>query len=152
MRTKSFFNGANSRCFVHHHSSEPASHNLLRCTNGSGTQMHDRESCGLNTALQLAAGDTLYLRGGSYKQTVSFSTNGTSTSRITIAVILGKLQLLMATTQCHPTGVLYSMSLVINVLFEILRLWIVYSMGLILRGTYNEAINVYSHGNWEKGS
>ncbi|HAR94991.1 MAG TPA: hypothetical protein DCR97_03365 [Deltaproteobacteria bacterium] len=54
--------------------------------NGSGTTCALASPCTLSTGLgKLVAGDTLYLRGGTYNQTVSFSKSGTSTSRITIS-------------------------------------------------------------------
>ncbi len=54
--------------------------------NGSGTSCALGSPCTLNTGLgKLAAGDTLYLRGGTYQQAVLFSRSGTSGSRITIS-------------------------------------------------------------------
>lgn len=53
---------------------------------GSGTLCTIESPGALNTGLgKLAAGDTLYLRGGAYRQTVSFSKSGTIESRITIS-------------------------------------------------------------------
>jgi len=54
--------------------------------NGSGTSCTVESPCALNSGLgKLVPGDTLYLRGGTYNQIVSFSESGTSGSRITIS-------------------------------------------------------------------
>jgi parallel beta-helix repeat protein len=59
--------------------------------NGSGTSCTIESPCALNSGLgKLVAGDTLYLREGTYNQLVSFSKNGTSESRITISGYSGE--------------------------------------------------------------
>lgn len=53
---------------------------------GSGTSCTYENSCLLNTGLgKLIPGDILYLRGGTYPQTVSFGSSGTLSSRINIS-------------------------------------------------------------------
>jgi hypothetical protein len=119
---------------------------------GSGASCTIESPCTLNTGLgKLAAGDTLYLRGGTYNQTVSFGKSCTSASRITIsgypaetAIIDGK-----NTIPSH-WGTLFNVS-GDYVTIRNLEVKDSYSMGLVLMGIYDEAINVYSHGNWEAG-
>ena len=54
--------------------------------NGSGTSCTIDTPCTLNSGLaKIAAGDTLFLRGGTYSQSLSFSKSGTFASRITIS-------------------------------------------------------------------
>ena len=55
-------------------------------TNGNGTSCTIESPCPLNTGLgKLAAGDTLYLRGGTYHQTVSAGNSGSASAPITIS-------------------------------------------------------------------
>src|SRR4030042_6318242 len=54
---------------------------------GSGSTCSTASACSLSTGLgKLVAGDTLYLRGGTYQQGVSISKSGTNdTNRITVS-------------------------------------------------------------------
>ena len=153
MRTKVFSMALTlgALCIITHQSPAFATTYYV-APNGTGTACTIGNPCGLNTGLgKLAAGDTLYLRGGSYKQTVSFSTNGTSTSRITIAGYPGETAIIDGNnTMPSHWGTLFNVT-GNYVTIRDLEVMDSYSMGLILRGTYNEAINVYSHGNWENG-
>jgi len=99
-------------------------------------------------ALQACCRGHAVFARGSYKQTVSFSTNGTSTSRITIAGYPGETAIIDGNnTMPSHWGTLFNVT-GNYVTIRDLEVMDSYSMGLILRGTYNEAINVYSHGNW----
>ena len=60
--------------------------NYFALPNGSGTSCTIDTPCTLNSGLaKIAAGDTLFLRGGTYSQSLSFSKSGTFASRITIS-------------------------------------------------------------------
>ncbi len=62
---------------------------------GSGNTCSPSASCSLNTGLgRLAAGDTLYLRGGEYHQKFAVNSSGTEQQRITITAAIGELSII----------------------------------------------------------
>jgi hypothetical protein len=120
--------------------------------NGSGTICSINSPCSLNNGLgKLSAGDTLYLRGGTYRQSVNFSRNGKSGNPITIA------------GYPNETAVIDGYNTIPShwgTLFNILGNWVIvrdleikdsFSMGLVMRADHDSAINVYAHGNYENG-
>src|SRR5512146_1972335 len=63
-----------------------ASSSYYVAPNGAGTACTLASPCSLDTGLgRLAAGDTLYLRGGTYAQTVSVVNSGNAGAYITVA-------------------------------------------------------------------
>jgi parallel beta-helix repeat protein len=72
--------------------------------NGSGTTCALASPCTLSTGLgKLVAGDTLYLRGGTYAQAVAFAKDGTAQNRITISGYPGETAIIDGgwTTPAH---------------------------------------------------
>ncbi|WP_248358158.1 right-handed parallel beta-helix repeat-containing protein [Anaeromyxobacter oryzae] len=120
---------------------------------GSGTNCTLASPCSLSTGIgKLRGGDTLFLRGGTYNQTVAVGTSGTASSRITIAGYPGETAIIDGgdTLPSGSWGVLVSItgSYVTLRDLEVKRsLW----MGIRLSGTYDQVINVYAHDNWENG-
>jgi hypothetical protein len=121
--------------------------------NGSGTSCTIESPCTLNTGLgKLSAGDTLYLRGGTYRQTVSFSRSGISGSRITISGYPGEIAIIdgQYTLPSSNWGDLCSVT---GNYVTITNLTVQNSngIGVALRGTYDQAINIKSYTHRETG-
>ncbi len=103
-------------------------------------------------AALLAAGDTLYLRSGTYQETVSMSRSGASGNRITIAGYPGETAVIDGNWSL-PTSTWGALFQVTGSHVTVRDLEIKNSnwMGLVLSGAYSEAMNIYSHHNMEQG-
>jgi hypothetical protein len=110
--------------------------------------------CTLTTGLgKVVAGDTLYLRGGSYNQVFSLTTNGTSANPITVSGYSGETAIIDGTNTL-PTGGCYSFLVTLGGNYEILQNVQVqnsYGGGIILSGNYNKLMNVYCVHTVETG-
>jgi len=97
-------------------------------------------------------GDTLYIRGGTYNQTVYIGNSGTAGAYITIAGHPGETAIVdgMDTLPADPWGELFS---IYGNYVEVRDLTIQNSnwMGLGLRGQYARAIRINSYKNMENG-
>ena len=122
--------------------------------NGSGSLCTVESPCSLNTGLgKLAAGDTLYLRGGTYQQAVSFSRSGTSGSRITISGYPGETAVIDG-AYTHPGGSVYRFLIEITanyVTIRDLKFMRSSGSGLVIHGTKTYAINIHGNGTRETG-
>lgn len=124
---------------------------------GSATSCTLESPCKLNTALgKLTAGDTLYLRAGTYNQTVSLGKSGTSASRIIVsgypnetAIIDGRRSIpgFLGVRSFNP---LFSVT-GNYVTIQDLHIKNSNGTGLELRGNYDYAINLLIEGNNEQG-
>lgn len=100
------------------------------------------------------AGDTVYLRGGTYHESVIFYTDGTQTSPITISGYPGEEAVLDGNDYQVPvkdSG---------NALIQVRGDWYVVrdltftrsgDQGVTARGVHDTFVNVYSHHNWGWG-
>jgi hypothetical protein len=100
----------------------------------------------------LGAGDFLFLRSGIYHETAYFANNGTDLAPITIASRTGEWAVIdgQDVLPANDWGVLFH----INGTHTILRDLEVRNskwMGVFISGAYSQAINVYSHHNFENG-
>jgi hypothetical protein len=120
---------------------------------GSGSSCTLGSPCSLSTGIgRLKAGDTLYLRGGTYNQTVSIGASGTASSRVTIAGYPGETAIIDGGDSIPSSnyGVLFGLS-GNYVTVRDLEVKRSHGMGVSLTGTYDQAINVYSHDHWDVG-
>jgi hypothetical protein len=100
----------------------------------------------------LVAGDTLYIRGGTYNQTVSVENSGTASEFITVMGYLGEAAIIDG-QDILPTGVWGVLFNVVGNYVAVRDLTVKNSnwMGLALRGHHIQAISVKSHRNKENG-
>ena len=121
---------------------------------GTGTACTLASPCSLTTGVQkLRAGDTLFLRGGTYNQTVAVSASGAAGSRITIAGYAGETAVIDGADSIPATS--YEVLLGVTGSYVTIRDLEVkrsHGMGVSLAGRYDQAINVYSHDHWDMGS
>jgi hypothetical protein len=112
---------------------------------GGGTACTVATPCTLNTGLsKLIAGDSLYLRSGSYTGgAVTFATNGSSSSRITISGYPGETAIIDG-QNTYPDGC-YDFLVNISgdyVTIQNLQIKNSYGAGLTLTGDYSNATNI----------
>jgi len=120
---------------------------------GSGSDCTIGDPCSLNYGLsQLSAGKTLYLRGGTYTQIVSFSTNGAEGNEIRIQGYTGETAIIdgSPTIPSSDWGVLFDLN-GDYVILEDLTVRESNGMGLVVDGDHNQIIDVYSHSHDENG-
>ncbi len=126
--------------------------NYYSSPNGKGSKCSIEAPCSLNTGSnRLSPGDTLYLRGGSYRQTVRINKSGKEGNVITISSYPGENAVIDGynTIPSH-WGTLFGVSG--NwVTVKDLEIKDSFSMGLVMRGDHDSAVNIYSHGNYENG-
>jgi hypothetical protein len=130
-----------------------AAETYYAATDGSGAACSQGSPCSLDAGLgKLAAGDTLYLGGGTYRQTVYFSASGAEGFPITISGHSGETAIIDGydTLPTGEWGALFNVVgdfVVVSDLEIRDSLW----MGLRLAGSHDSAVNVSSHGHWENG-
>jgi hypothetical protein len=124
---------------------------------GSGTSCTLESPCKLNTCLgKLTTGDTLYLRAGTYNQTVSLGRSGTPASRIIVsgypneAAIIDGQHSIPGSPGVRSFNPLFSVN-ADYVTIQDLQIKNSNGTGLELRGNYNYAINLIVEGNNEQG-
>jgi chitodextrinase len=104
---------------------------------------------GLNAA---AAGDTIYLRGGTYQQLVSISKSGTAGNPITIAGYPGESAILDGKNMTIPTlnsgGALVMGSGVSYITIKDLTLAHSGHSGIIIQGTHILVDHITAYSNW----
>lgn len=119
---------------------------------GSGTTCSIAAPCSLNAGInRLSPGDTLYLREGNYRQAVKINKSGKEGSVITISGYAGENAVIDGYDKIPSHW---------GTLFDVLGNWVTvrdleikdsFSMGLVMRGDHNSAVNIFSHGNYENG-
>ncbi|MBN1773567.1 MAG: right-handed parallel beta-helix repeat-containing protein [Deltaproteobacteria bacterium] len=120
---------------------------------GSGSDCTLDRPCSLDTGVgRLSPGDTLFLRGGTYRQTVWIGTSGTGSAPIEIAGYPGETAVIDGddALPAGEWGALFAVEgdyVTVRDLEIARSLW----MGLVLRGAHDAARNVESHGHWENG-
>ncbi len=100
----------------------------------------------------LGAGDTLYIRGGTYNQTVYVGNSGTASALITISGYPGETAVIdgQDTLPTSEWGTLFN----VDGNYVVVRNLIVKNsnwLGMVLGGRYDQAINVRSEGHMETG-
>jgi parallel beta-helix repeat protein len=100
----------------------------------------------------LGPSDTLYIRGGTYTETVYISTDGSPDAYITISSYPGETAVIDGYDAIPPHywGTLFTVDgdyVRVRDLEVKNSLW----MGLVARGAHDEIVNVHSHGHWENG-
>jgi len=100
----------------------------------------------------LVAGDTLYIRGGTYNQTVSVENSGTASASITVMGYMGETAIIdgQHTLPTSDWGDLFNVTgnyVTIRELQVKNSNW----MGLVLSGQHARAINIKAHLNKENG-
>jgi hypothetical protein len=121
--------------------------------NGNGSTCSFENPGALDVDLgKLSAGNTLLLRGGSYRQAVIVNKSGSNGKLITIAGYPNEIAII--------DGYNTIPSQYEGTFFKVLGNWLTVKdiefkdslwMGLVMRGDHNSAINVYAHGNYENG-
>lgn len=121
---------------------------------GRGNSCTAQRPCSLSVGLgKVGAGDTLYLRGGSYNQVVSFDKGGTSdSSRITIAGYPGEKAVIDGRNTVPSTC--YSYLVALRGSYVTLRDLTVtnsYGSGIFVGGTKSHVLNVTLANTGESG-
>jgi hypothetical protein len=100
----------------------------------------------------LAAGDTLYLRAGTYHETVWLGTDGTETAPITVAGYTGEIAIIDGAGTI-PEGEWGAMVSIEGSYYVFRDLEVSGStwMGVVSSGVHNQIISVYSHHHMENG-
>ena len=120
---------------------------------GSGTTCSLTGPCSLNTGLgKLSAGDTLYLRGGTYNQTVGITKSGTASAPITIDNYQNETVIIDG-NYTIPSG---TWSPLVNisgsyVIFKDIEITRSNGEGVQIVGSFSKIINIYTHHNHEAG-
>ena len=113
---------------------------------GSGSRCSIGSPCPLNTGLgKLVAGDTLYLRGGTYRQMVNVTRSGSLNNEITISGYPGETITIDGENRLpggDTYGVLFNVSGA-HVTIRDMRVLNARGMAVRLKGVYDKAINLY---------
>jgi hypothetical protein len=102
---------------------------------------------------QLTAGDTLYIRGGTYVESIEENTSGTAVNPITISGYNGETAIIDG-EYTLPGGSVYNFFVQINGNYVTLRdITLMRSSGglLIMTGDYDNGINITGNGSRESG-
>lgn len=102
---------------------------------------------------RLSAGDTLYIRGGIYRETVDFSNSGTNSARISISAFPGEQPVIDGNQNTIPSWDYYPLVKISGSYVTFSGLEVRYSrgMGLALVGAQVWAERINSHHNRENG-
>jgi len=101
----------------------------------------------------VAAGDTVFIRGGTYQLYVSFATNGTSDAHITVKPYQSEIVLVEGNNYTIPSANIYPLFNVSGNYVDVRGITVQYSRGMGIRttGTNNTVSHVTVHHNMEQG-